>query len=133
VNKSLDEAAAILIEACPSFAPRHRSLQTEWEEEVKANPDMDLEAPTSYQMIEELRLHILDLIRGGKHERELKHVFQAIERVLAEGNGTVRAAVGVALIEHTKRRSYPPGAERDAQRSFKQHLGPEGRKAWDIS
>jgi len=106
---------------------------TEWEEEARTDPDLSLSPPTSYQAITELRLHILDMIRSGQRKRELERVFQAIERVLAEGNGTVRSAIGVALIEHTRREKFPPGAEREVRRSFKQHLGPEGRKDWEIS
>jgi hypothetical protein len=133
VIKILDEASAILIESCPSFAPRHRGLITEWEDEVRALPKLDSSPPLFSDVIEELRLHILDMIRSGQHKSELERVFHAIERVLAEGNGTVRSAVGVALIEHTKREKRPPGPEREVRRSFKQHLGPEGRKQWDIS
>ena len=106
---------------------------TAWEDEVRADPEAALPPPTSYQTITELRLHILDMIRNGRRKRELERLFQAIERVLAEGDKKVRSAIGVALIEHTKREKYPPGAEREVRRSFKQHLGPEGRKEWEIS
>jgi len=56
-----------------------------------------------------------------------------MEHVLAEGNGSVRSAVSVALIEHTKREKHPPGPAREVCRAFRRRLGPVGRREWDMS
>ncbi len=122
--RDIDAALAVLVEACPTFRPRHAAMlqAAEAEEEELSFSDKT----------EALRQHVLGLIAAGQHEADLNRVFDAIEGLLSGGGGHVRSALGVALIEHTKRVKWPPGPEREAQRAFRKRLGTVGRKEWDI-
>ncbi|HEX2970835.1 MAG TPA: hypothetical protein VHP11_00790 [Tepidisphaeraceae bacterium] len=110
----------LLVEACPSFAPR-------WEE-GSADSFLDKEGNLlMYIALGSLAHHLVNLGSAGKCD-EFPAVFAVVERLQVEGDHDVREAATIGLLEGVQNHA---GWARLDTGIFLRHLGPESRKWWE--
>src|ERR1700693_1023033 len=85
-----DEMIGVLLDACPSFAPRWIAFQDEWREEVDDLP--------MYIVLGDFARHLIGMVERGDTAR-LAAIFAAVERLHVEGDGYRREAATVGLLE----------------------------------
>lgn len=108
-----------MLAACPSFTPAWAEFCAEWEKEPGDSP--------LYIALAGLARHLVERLRSGATE-ELPAVFQVVERWHSEGDGYVREAVTIGLLEDIQ--NIAKNAEINPA-VFEQWLLPNSKKWWD--
>lgn len=106
-----------MLEACPSFRPAWEAFRKEWANER----DLPM-----YIALGSLASHLIAAL-AARDTGTLSRAFAVVERWLAEGDGYVREAASVGLLEdlqnrHLHRTTSPSG--------FKPFLPPESLRWW---
>jgi hypothetical protein len=109
---------SVLLDACPSFAPAWKTFLEEWREEAN---DLPL-----YLALGELARHLCGMVARGE-TGPFRQVFAAVERLLVEGDGYVREAACIGLLEDLQNANLHVGTEPEQFRPF---LGPEAARCW---
>jgi hypothetical protein len=114
-----DEMMAVMLDACPSFAPAWRAFLDDWREEAH---DLPL-----YVALGDLACHLIGLLGRGE-AAELPAVFRAVERWHLEGDEYVREAATVGLLEGLQNLNLHTST---CPEQFRALLGPESARCWD--
>jgi hypothetical protein len=80
----------VLLNACPSFAPRWQVFQDEWRAESN---DLPL-----YLILAAFARHLVDMMERGE-TAQLSLIFEAVEQLHVEGDHYVQEAATVGLLE----------------------------------
>lgn len=78
-----------LLAACPTFAATYDAFAAEWKDEPQ---------PPVYLALADFSRHVLGLLHTG-NQQQLQTAFDAIERLLAEGDESVRKAATIGILE----------------------------------
>jgi hypothetical protein len=109
---------AVLLGACPSFAPQWEELLAEWKDEPGGLP--------LYLALADLARHLIGMLeRGGT--RDFPAIFAAVERLVREGEPSVQNAAAVGLLEALQNRNLHTTTRPE---QFWPFLGAESRQAW---
>jgi hypothetical protein len=108
----------ILVEACPFFDPEWKQFLAGWADE----PDVPI-----YLALSDFARHLSGLLAEGK-EQALERVFTVVERFIVEGDGYVKEAAIVGLIEDLQNTNLCRGTLPDQYLTF---LLPQCRRWWD--
>lgn len=79
----------LISDACPSFVPEWDAVAAEWS---------DAEPPSRYAASSTLARHIIGKLEAGDTDA-IEAVFDVVERWFVEGDGDVREAAAVGLLE----------------------------------
>lgn len=112
-----DDVMPLLLEACPSFAPRWQEHCANWDEEHLLYVDLG-------QLVD----HIVAQFATGRTE-EFSALFVVCERLHLEGDLEVKEAATIGLLEGIQNVVGNTGGDPDEYRRF---LGPESSKWWDV-
>ena len=99
----------LLLTACPSFAPRWVEHRAEWGEDE----------PLLYIDLGVFADHLVALLQRGE-TGEFPAVFDAVERLHADGNAYVREAATIGLLEGIQNVALNKGLDPDAFEPFLQ-------------
>src|SRR5262245_65805572 len=109
---------AVLLDACPTFAPAWRTFLNEWSE---APGD-----PPIYAALGDLARHLCGMLARGE-TAGFPGIFAAVERLLVHGDHYVQEAVCLGLLENLQNANVHATTE-PAQ--FRPWLGPEAVRCW---
>jgi hypothetical protein len=114
-----DDMMGVLVDACPSFASDWHAFKDEWREES----DLPL-----YVVLADLARHLIGKVERGE-TADLPEVFAAIERLHVEGDGYVKEAATVGLLEDLQNLNLHPNGTEPEQ--FRPYLCPVSAQWWD--
>ena len=113
-----EEIPEILLNACPSFGPKWQEFLDEWRNE----PD-----PPIYLALAEFARHIIDLL-ANRDTAQFPMVFDAIERMHTEGEGFVKEAATIGLLEALQNTNLHQTTEPE---QFRPYLRTVSESWWD--
>ncbi len=113
-----DDMIGVLIDGCPSFAPRWQEFTEEWQEER----DLPL-----YLALSDFARHLIGLLERGE-TAGFPAIFAAIERLHVEGEPYVTEAATVGLLENLQNLNLHSTTRPE---QFRSHLGPVSARWWD--
>jgi hypothetical protein len=108
----------VLLDACPSFVPTWEAFLDEWREKSDNLP--------LYLAMAKLARHLCGMLAQDE-TTTFPRVFAAVERLLVEGDGYVREAACVGLVEDLQNANLHRGTKPEQFRPF---LGPEAARCW---
>ena len=108
-----------LLEAAPGFNVKWKEFVEEWEGERRGLP--------LYLVMPELARYIVHLIEGGE-QKELKAIFNVIERWHLEGDAYVSEAATIGILEDLQNLNIVK--EQDMPDRIEELLEPESKKMW---
>jgi hypothetical protein len=108
-----------LLAASPSFADEWEAFRREWADEAD---DLPL-----YLALSAFARHVVALLESDDTD-QLGHVFDAIELLHIQGDGYVREAATVGLLEDLQNTNLHRSTHPDQLRPF---LRPESARWWD--
>jgi hypothetical protein len=111
-----DEVIALLLEACPSY-------RTRWEE-YRADPDFDAEL--LYVHLGDFADHVVSLLAQGDGS-ELSSVARELEHLHVDGDGSVKEAATIGLLEGIQNIAGHRGV---STKGLEDALGVETRRWW---
>lgn len=115
-----DDMMRVLVDACPSFGPEWQAFQDEWRGETD---DLPL-----YVVLAFFARHLIGMLERGE-TAGLLAVFAAVERLHLEGDGYVREAGTVGLLEDLQNLNLHSNGTEPEQ--FRRFLGPATAGWWD--
>ncbi|HKB39482.1 MAG TPA: hypothetical protein VKD72_23800 [Gemmataceae bacterium] len=113
-----DDMIGVLLDACPSFAPRWQAYLDEWEEAAD---------PPLYRALAEFAQHLIGMLERGE-TAGFPAVFAAVERLHVEGEHYVREAAIVGLLEDLQNLNLHSATKPE---QFREYLGPVSARWWD--
>ncbi|MCE9534026.1 MAG: hypothetical protein K8T89_23320 [Planctomycetes bacterium] len=116
---SKDDMMALLLNACPSFAPLWQSFLDEWRDEADGLP--------LYLALADFARHLIDMHANGEIDR-LHVVFRAVERLHLEGDEYVREAATIGLLEDLQNLNLHSCTKPE---DFVPYLGAESSRCWE--
>ena len=114
-----EEMMDVLLTECPSFQNAWREFQAEWQED-------NIELPI-YVALADFARHIIEKLKSDE-TKEFPAIFRAIERLHTEGDGYVREAAIIGILESLQNENLHSLTTPD---QFERYLGPESRRWWD--
>lgn len=117
INK--DEMMNPILEVCPSFRAEWDAFVDEWKDEKDGLP--------LYLSLSSLARHLTSMLEVGETEA-FPEIFKIIERWHTEGDGYVREAATVGLLEDLQNTNLH---EKTNPEQFRCYLGTESLKWWD--
>jgi hypothetical protein len=117
---SKDEMMDVLLDACPSFAPRWEVFKDEWTEEADDLPH--------YLALADFARHLISLLERGEMTG-LPAVFAAIERLHVEGDHYVQEAATVGILEALQNLCLHNNGTDPEQ--FRPYLGSKSARWWE--
>ncbi len=115
---SRDEIPQMLLEACPSFRGKWNEFVEQWKDED--------ELPL-YLALAEFARHLISSLAEGDTSH-FPVVFDAVERMHVDGDGYVKEATTVGLLESLQNTNLHESTEPE---QFRPYLGPVSTKWWD--
>jgi hypothetical protein len=112
------EVLPLLLESCPSFAPKWQEFLEEWNEQTS-----DLQ----YLALAEYARHLIEMLERDE-TTDFPAVFAAVERLHVEGDPWVKEAATVGLLESLQNTNLHSTTKPEQFRPF---LGPESSRWWD--
>ena len=112
-----DDMIPLMLEACPSFRPAWDEFAEEW----RSENDKPL-----YLLMSSLARHLITILVAGD-TASLSRAFAVVERWHVEGDGYVREAATVGLLEDLQNDSLHGGT---TPKQFEPFLLPESLKFW---
>ena len=109
----------VLLEACPSFRPTWESFLDEWEDSADDLPH--------YLALADVARHLIGMLEQSEIAT-FPAIFQAVERLVTEGEHYVAEAAVVGLLEDLQNRNLHTATE---PMQFRPFLGPDSVVAWD--
>jgi hypothetical protein len=109
----------VLLSALPTFVENWEAFRREWAEEV-----VD---PPLYLALGDFARHVIAFLEA-KDDDQLRRIFDAVERLHLEGDGYVREAATVGLLEDLQNTNLHRTTDPAQLRPF---LRPETLKWWD--
>ena len=106
-----------MLAACPEFEPEWRNFLQEWKDENE--PPLDL-------ALSDLARHLITLLAAGR-KPQLAHIFEVVERWIAEGDDHVRQFVMSGLLPTLQNESLHHFTK---PQQFEPFLRPETRTEW---
>lgn len=113
------EMMDVLLEACPSFTPRWNAFLDEWQDEKN---DLPL-----YLALSKFVRHLIEMEQRGETQG-FEAIFQAIERLLLEGDRYVLEAAVIGLLEDLQN---PNLHSQTRPEQFYPYLGRDSKRWWD--
>jgi len=114
-----NDMMALILDACPSFVPTWKAFLDEWREEVDALP--------YYLVLADLARHMIGMLERGEKD-QLARLFQVVERLHLEGDGFVREAATIGLLEDLQNLNLH---SKTCPEQFVPFLGTESAIWWD--
>jgi hypothetical protein len=113
-----DDLMPVLLEACPSFCPEWHEFLDYWRD--------DADDPPRYLALADLARHLIAMLERGD-AAGLARAFRAVERLLVEGDDSVRELAAGGLLDSLQNENLHP---RTAPASLRHFLGPESARRW---
>jgi hypothetical protein len=113
-----DDIPRLLLDACPSFAPIWQEFVDEWKDEPE---------PPLYLALAEFCRHIIAMLANNDTGR-FPMIFETIERMHIAGDGYVKEAATVGLLESLQNTNLHTSTKPE---QFRSYLKPISEKWWD--
>ena len=121
----------MLLDACPSFAPRYTEFLEEWEQnEVCRNAEGGYDLPY-YIAMSDLAQHLIGKLEAGEDDMILKF-FDQIERLLLYGDDYSNEVVGVGLLEDLQNENLYREHPTVRPEEFRRFMQPETEHFWNM-
>lgn len=111
-----EDMILLLVEASPRFSPQWREFQSEWKDDKEGLP--------YYVCLGNFARYLSEKLKQGDIE-DFPAIFRVIERLHMEGDGYVREAATIGLLEDIQNISDESAVK------FVPYLGPETKRWWD--
>lgn len=110
----------VLLAACPSFAPKWQTFLEEWRDHPE---ELHL-----YLTLSDFARHLVGMVERGE-VADMPAVFAAVERLHLEGDGYVKEAATLGLLEALQNLNLHENGTKPKQ--FLPYLGPASARWWD--
>jgi hypothetical protein len=114
-----EDMMPILLEACPSFRSTWQEFLKEWSDEPGELP--------YYLAISDFARHLIGKLERNETER-FPEVFDAVERLLRQGDKYTKDAMTVGLLEDLQNENLHSGTTKPEQ--FRKFLRPVSDEKW---